>query len=76
MYAEAQPAYTGLTKYKPTQVFSAHFSLTIRIRKSSHEITHAKIVPHQARLIVEFLANVFPWKKMHLVDMRNLSIIF
>ena len=44
--------------------------------KTSQEITHPKIDPHQARLTVEFLANVLSWKKkMHLVDI-SLSILF
>ncbi|XP_057541663.1 uncharacterized protein LOC130820343 [Amaranthus tricolor] len=62
--------------YKPTQVFSACFDLTRARGKTSQEVTHSKITPHQTRLTVKFLANGIHEKKMHLVDMCSLSIFF
>ena len=57
-----------------TSLSSALWPHSCAPRKTSQEVTHPKIAPHQARLTVEFLANELPWK--HLVDMSSLSILF
>jgi hypothetical protein len=47
--------------HKPTQVFPAYFVFHLHaFRESSLNVTHLKIAPTQARLIVELIWNGLP----------------
>ena len=61
----------GLNDRRLTPQITTSLSGVLRPRshvvwKTSQEVTHPKIAPQQARLIVEFLRVGFPKKKLHI----------